>query len=149
MIIADAALYNALYTKAGSPAFPPTYRFLDSYAATIQRLQGTPIEVLLTGHYPVKRGVEVDEFLAESLAYTERVDAAVKETLQKSTAPITMKELIAALGSTSKLGRWPEAANGFLVYPVAGHVERLVSYGLVEAGRRDGHDGVVTFSWNG
>jgi glyoxylase-like metal-dependent hydrolase (beta-lactamase superfamily II) len=144
MIIADSALYNALYTSAGVPAFPPTYRFVESYIATIQRLRQTPIETLLTSHYPVKRGAEVAEFLAESRAFVDRVESALRDTLQRAAEPVGMQALIAEL--SPKLGSWPGAASSFLIYPLAGHLERLVSYGMVEVAYRDG---VLVYRWKG
>lgn len=144
MIVADSALYNALYTSAGLPAFPPTYRFVESYIATIQRLQQTPIETLLTSHYPVKRGAEVAEFLAESRAFVDRVEHGLRGVLQRAAEPIGIQALIAEL--SPKLGSWPEAASGFLIYPLAGHLERLVAYGMAESAYRDN---ILVYHWTG
>lgn len=142
MIIADAALYNALYTRSGAPAFPPTYRFVESYIATIQHLQHTPIETLLTSHYPIKRGNDVAEFLAESRAFVDRVENVLRATLRQARQPMRIQALIEAL--SPKLGAWPESASGFLIYPLAGHLERLIAYSLVEATRQDG---VLVYRW--
>jgi len=140
--IADAALWYTVAARDGSPAFPPTYRYLETYLNTIQRLQGMPIDTLLTGHYPLQRGPQVAEFLAESRTYTERVDQALIALLQAAPQPMTLREIIAALKTT--LGNWPEGAEIFLDFPLSGHLDRLVSYQRVVRGRRDN---LTTFAW--
>lgn len=135
-IIADAALWNAVLTKAGQSAFPPTYRYLESYRASIQRLQGMEIDLLLTSHYPLYRGAQVAEYLSESRAYTDRVDAALRQLLQAATTALTLKEIIATLSPS--LGNWPESARDYLSHPLSGHLEWLQSCGLVERGESQG-----------
>jgi glyoxylase-like metal-dependent hydrolase (beta-lactamase superfamily II) len=144
VVIADASLWNAVLTKEGKPAFPPTYRYVDTYLATIQRLQGMPIETLLTSHYPVYRGSAVAEFLGESRAFVERVDAVLREELRRSPTPPTTRELIAEL--SPRLGTWPASAAPALAFPLMGHLERLHQFGLVQASRRDGY---VAWRWQG
>jgi len=143
-IIADAALYNSVLTADGKPAFPPTYRYLDTYTATIQRLQGMAIDTLLTSHYPVQQGTDVAEFLGESLAYTERVDRALADVLAAAGKPLTLKEIIDAIHT--KIGNWPPGAEGFLNFPLTGHLEQMEQYKRVELGRRDG---IITYRWKG
>jgi glyoxylase-like metal-dependent hydrolase (beta-lactamase superfamily II) len=141
-VITDSALWHGLVTSEGAPAFPPTYRFVDDYVASTQRLQGLHIHTLLTCHYPVQVGPAVDEFLAETRAYVDRVDAALRDELSSSAAARTTRELIDALGP--RLGDW--ADNTYLVYPLVGHLERLEQYGLVEATRRDD---LIAWRWRG
>lgn len=136
LIICDATLGSAVLRKDGKPAFPPTYRYVDSYVASMNRFRGMPVKTLLTSHYPVYTGLGVAEFLTESRAYVDRVDRALVDELTAAGAPRTMRELCTNLGP--KLGEWPDAASIFLVYPLQGHLERLVQYGLVVTGRRDG-----------
>lgn len=140
-IIADAALWNAVLTKVGRPAFPPTYRYLESYRASIQRLQSMEIDLLLTSHYPIYRGAQVAEYLAESRAYTDRVDATLRQLLQTTTA-LTLKEIIAIL--SPRLGDWPESARDYLSHPLSGHLEWLQSCGLVERGEQNGR---AVYAW--
>jgi glyoxylase-like metal-dependent hydrolase (beta-lactamase superfamily II) len=143
-VIADATLWNAVLTKTGEPAFPPTYRYLDTYLASLHRFQGMAIDTLLTSHYPIYRGPAVTEFLAESRAFADRVEAALREELSSAIAPRTTRELIALL--SPRLGRWPESASPFLVFPLIGHLERLQQYGLIAAERRDG---LIAWRWIG
>jgi glyoxylase-like metal-dependent hydrolase (beta-lactamase superfamily II) len=135
LIICDATLYNAVLYKNGKAAFPPTYRYVDSYVATMNRFAGMAPHLMLTSHYPIYRGVAIAEFIAESRVYVDRVDAALLGALADG-APHTLRELIDALNSS--LGEWPEKAGIYLVHPFAGHLERLVQYGVLETGRRDG-----------
>src|SRR5690625_1613671 len=81
LLISDAVLGETVPFADGRPAFPPTYRDTIAYADTTDRLGQYPAELLLTAHYPVYRGPAVAEFLATSLAYTERVDAVIESVL--------------------------------------------------------------------
>jgi glyoxylase-like metal-dependent hydrolase (beta-lactamase superfamily II) len=141
-IIGDAVLWNTLLTKDGKPAFPPTYRYVETYVASIQRMQGMPIDLLLTSHYPVYRGFEVADFLGESRAYVDRIDAALRTELQGARSPRTMKDLIESAGP--RVGSWTGEPRMALVYPFLGHLERLAAFGLIEADRSNGR---VAWRW--
>ena len=141
-LVADAVLWNSILTKDGQPAFPPTYRYVDTYLASIQMLQSLPIDTLLTGHYPVCQGETVAEFLGESRAYVDRVDRVLAELLRSKKESYTLRELIAAL--KTNLGNWPDGAEILLDFPLAGHLERLVQYRKVKIGRRDK---LLTYTW--
>lgn len=134
VIVGDAVLWNAVLLANGAPAFPPTYRYLSTYLATVARLEGLSVEWLLTSHYPVQRGPQAAEFLAETRAYTERVDAALIAELEQG--PRTLRELTESLGAS--LGGWPDSASSYLCYPFLGHLERLSEFGRVTTSRRDG-----------
>jgi glyoxylase-like metal-dependent hydrolase (beta-lactamase superfamily II) len=135
-VIADAALWHCVPTASGEPAFPPTYRYLDTYLASIQRLQGMPIETLLTSHYPVYRADAVAAFLGESRAFAERVETALRTELANASEPRTLRELCRTL--SPQLGDWEDSASTSLAYPLLGHLERFESYGLASTERRDG-----------
>jgi glyoxylase-like metal-dependent hydrolase (beta-lactamase superfamily II) len=141
LIIADAALHNAVPTALGAPAFPPTYRYVDTYAASIQRLASRQASTLLTSHYPMCRDAAVAEFLAESRAYVERVDGELVRQLQ-SGGQHSLRQLCAALGPI--LGTWPAEASAYLCFPLMGHLERLLQHGRVQTDRRDG---VTVYEW--
>lgn len=136
LIICDATLGSAVLRKDGRPAFPPTYRYVDSYVATMNRFRGMKVKTLLTSHYPIYTGAGVAEFLTESRAYVERVDRALLDELAGADTPRTLRELCTNLGP--KLGEWPDAASIYLVFPLQGHLERLVQYGVVATSRRNG-----------
>ncbi len=142
LIICDATLYNAVLRADGGPAFPPTYRYVDTYVASMNRFRSLDLALLLTSHYPIYRGAEIYAFLGESRAYVDRVEDALCRALREAGAAQTMKELIATLAP--KLGEWPASANAALSQPLQGHLERLVAYGLVHSGRRNG---LCTYRW--
>ena len=142
LIIADAALHNAVPTAHGAPAFPPTYRYVDTYIASIQRLASQGVSTMLTSHYPVYCGAEVAEFLGESRTYVERVDRALMAQLQEHADGHTLRQLCDALGSV--LGEWPAESSAYLCFPLTGHLERLVQHGRVEMDRMDG---MIVYRW--
>ncbi len=143
MIILDAVLWNAVLTESGSPAFPPTYRYVDSYLATIQRLQGYDLEILATSHYSLYCGQgPIAEFLSGSAAFVDCVETVLRDEIKRDQTPKTMPEIIQVI--SPKLGKWPDAAGGALTWPLTGHFERRADHGLIELGRRDG---LVTAQW--
>lgn len=145
VIIGDAVLGDAVPTAAGAPAFPPTYRYVDTYTATIDLLLQLSPSLLLTSHYPIYRDEDVALFLQSSRAYVDRVDRAVCDHLRDTAAPRSMADIVASVNDP--LGRWPKAAAPALHFPLSGHLERLVSHGRVRADR--GPDGRVEYSWLG
>jgi glyoxylase-like metal-dependent hydrolase (beta-lactamase superfamily II) len=142
LVIADATQWHAVVCKDGTPAFPPQYRSVDTYLASLQRFQAMGIETLLTGHYPVYAGAAVAEFLAESRAFVDRLDAATCACLQDASSPLTTRELIEIL--SPRVGQWPASANVLLVFPLLGHLERLRRFGFVATERRNG---IVAWRW--
>jgi glyoxylase-like metal-dependent hydrolase (beta-lactamase superfamily II) len=134
VIVGDAVLGSAVPLSDGTAAFPPTYRYLEPYLATIGALEDLDAQRLLTSHYPVAEGAAVAGFLAESRAFTERLDAALRSELARG--PRTLEALTQALGR--EVGTWPDAASPYLCYPLLGHLERSVAAGAVRVGRRDG-----------
>ena len=134
LLVSDAVLGETVPFADGSPAFPPTYRDTVAYTDTIRRLGQYPAELLLTAHYPVYEGPAVAEFLATSLAYTERVDAVITDVLS-SGAELTSLELIHR--SAAALGPWDTAAAEYLIFPMTGNLERLAAAGRVVEGDRD------------
>jgi glyoxylase-like metal-dependent hydrolase (beta-lactamase superfamily II) len=142
LVVADSVVHNSMRNADGTQAFAAPYRYLDSYIATINRIQAADLELMLTCHFPVCRGAEIKEFLAESYAYVDRTEGALQAELKEAQQPMTMTELIAALAP--KLGSWPESENWFLYYPLQGHLDRMVQLGQVKTGR---NDGLTTFEW--
>lgn len=143
MLIMDAVLWNAVLTKEGEPAFPPTYRYVDTYLASMQRIASYDLRLMATSHYPLLSGAgEIAEFIGESDAFVQRTETALRVLLQGAKTPLTMRQICAEL--SPKLGRWPEAAAEFLVWPLSGHLERLHRYGLIETSRQDG---LLTLIW--
>jgi glyoxylase-like metal-dependent hydrolase (beta-lactamase superfamily II) len=141
-VVGDAVLGSAVLLADGSPAFPPTYRYVDTYLATVQRLQAMRADQVVTAHYPVYRGLDVAEFLGETRAFADRVEAALRKELAVAAEPVTMTTLTERLGP--RLGQWPGEAHQFLSQPLLGHLERLERYGLVHRSQADGR---TAYAW--
>src|SRR5260370_32783406 len=101
-----------------------------------------PVEFMLTSHYPVYKGSEVAEFLGESRAYVDRIDAALRTELQHARSPRTMKDLIAAL--FPGLRSWGHPPRIALLYAFLGHLERLRAFRLFHT---DPSNGRVGWPW--
>ncbi|WP_420112415.1 MBL fold metallo-hydrolase [Pseudactinotalea sp.] len=135
LLISDAVLGETVPFADGRPAFPPTYRDTAAYVDSIHLLRGYDATLLLTAHYPVYEGEDAPAFLDESLAYTERVDRVISKELEQGDE-LTSLELIARVAA--ELGPWDRAAADYLIFPVTGHLERLVAADTVTEGEREG-----------
>ncbi len=138
VLVSDAVLGASVDLADGTPAFPPTYRYVDAYLATIARLEAAAHRYLLTAHYPSLEGSSAAEFLARSRLFAERLDALVLSALADAPGGRTLHELLAELNPVA--GDWPVAGTqGALAFPVVGHIERFRDSGRVrQAGTRDG-----------
>ena len=134
LVIGDATLGTTVPTATGDPAFPPTYRDTDPYLASIEQFRAFDAELLLTAHYPVYEGGAVAAFLDESAAYTETLDAAIEGVLDRDGH--TTLEIVGRIAPL--VGSWSASAAQYLIFPVTGNLERMVSRGTVRVGRRDG-----------
>ncbi len=133
LAVADAVLGDMVPHADGRPAFPPTYRYVDSYLASISRCEALRPALLLTAHYPTMRREGAAEFLARSRGFVDKVDAVITEELDAAGAPgLRLQELLAR--ANPRLGSWPsEGTEGALAFPVVGHLERLLSLGRITA----------------
>ncbi|MRX44726.1 MBL fold metallo-hydrolase [Agromyces kandeliae] len=139
LMIGDATLGTTVPYADGSAAFPPTYRDVEPYVASLRHFRELDADLLLTAHYPVYEGAGVRAFLDESEAYTERIDEVLFDVLEAADTPRTTLELVRAAGS--ELGPWTAGALDYAVFPVTGNLERLAARGVVReqtdaAGRR-------------
>lgn len=136
LVIGDATLGATVPFADGRAAFPPTYRDVDPYLATIERFRAHDAEVLLTAHYPVYEGSGVEAFLDESAAYVDLLDRALHAALVEADGPRTTLELIHRIASD--VGPWGADAAEYLIFPVTGNLERLVERDRASVGTRDG-----------
>jgi glyoxylase-like metal-dependent hydrolase (beta-lactamase superfamily II) len=136
LIAQDAVLWRGVPDRAGRLPSPPPYDDVDSYLATLRRLRELDADLLLTAHYPIIRGTDVDPFFAESLAFVERVDAAVLDILWAAGRPLTLGAVVAALDT--RLGPFEVAIQW--VGPALTHLARHCAAGRlavqIEAGVR-------------
>ena len=136
--IGDAVLGKSVDTALGMPAFPPTYRYVDEYLATIDTMLGLGRGTLLTAHYPTFSGQAATDFLTASRDFVLRLDALVVSALENVVDGLTLEELLALLNPLA--GDWPQSGTeGALAFPVVGHLERLRETGRVrKSGLRHG-----------
>jgi glyoxylase-like metal-dependent hydrolase (beta-lactamase superfamily II) len=126
----DAVHGRGCPKATGEMAIPVTYYHIDAYLSTIRYIEHLPIDVLYTGHWPIMQGEEVREFLAESRRTVETADRAILQSLAKSPAGLTMKDLIDAVGSA--MGDWPKETQIFAMFAIKGHMDRLEQLGKVK-----------------
>jgi glyoxylase-like metal-dependent hydrolase (beta-lactamase superfamily II) len=131
LLIGDAILGPFVPTADRRAAFPPTYRDVNDYLSTIERVERLAPDVLLASHEPVKRGADVYDFLAASRDFAERLDAAVRDALGR--ARWTLADLALELGP--RFGDWPAEAHPLMRFPLLGHLERLVARAEARADR--------------
>ncbi len=141
-IIADAALWNCVPTRDGKPSLPPTYRYVEAYLSTLRFFEHMPIKTLLTSHYPVLEGPAVAEFLTESRAFADRLEFLLRHELTNTSGARTTRDLVDTL--SSGLGSWPAEAGIYLVYPLVGHLERLLKFGIIE---KVSANGIAAWKW--
>jgi len=134
--IGDAVLGEGVPDAEGQRiTLPPTYLYVDSYLSSIKALLNLPIDVLLTGHYPIMRGKQVTEFLYGSLFFTQRLEEGILQTIREAHSALTLKEIILAL--SEKIGNWPaEACVGDATFPFSGHLQRLENFGQIRQDRK-------------
>jgi glyoxylase-like metal-dependent hydrolase (beta-lactamase superfamily II) len=133
LVVADAVLGELVPHADGRPAFPPTYRYVDSYLATIGHCEALRPELLLTAHYPTMPADAASDFLARSRAFVEKVEVVVSDELDAAGARgLTLHELLGR--ANPRLGSWPaEGTEVALAFPVVGHLERLLALGRIDA----------------
>ena len=129
----DAVPWRMCPAADGSPALAPTYEEVDDYLGTIDMLDSLTATELHSGHWPIRNGAEIADFMAESRAFVERVDSALAERMER---PATLAELCEH--TDERLGPFgSEAFN--LMFVVHGHVRRMLRAGraeIVTAGER-------------
>ena len=127
-IITDATLGAGLLNNEGEVIHPPPYMLLEEYEATVRRLQRLAPERLLTAHYAVMEGAEVDRFLDESLAFVARARSAIEAAIEESDE-VTMSGSLTTLNPI--LGPFTSMVNE-LGGPIRTHLQELVANGRIE-----------------
>lgn len=127
-VVSDAVLSDAVRTATGEAAFPPTYRYVAAYRATIAELAALRPAALLTAHYPTMVGDDATGFLHASRHFTTTVEDAVRRSLTSGRR--TLVDLLPEVNA--EVASWPTTGtDGALAFPVVGHLEDLWSRQLV------------------
>jgi len=136
LIAGEAALWRCILGLHDEPAMPPTYCYVESYQGTLQRLLAMGIQVFAPAHWPVRRGREVEAFLADSLAFCQDMEAQLLGVLSRASEAMTLREIIAVVGP--RIASWPPEASMDLAFPISGHLSWLLARGLVVRERKQG-----------
>lgn len=129
MIAGEAALHKAILGLNGKPALPPTYSYIFTYEATLERLLSMDMNTYSPAHWPVKRGPEIQTFLSESLSYSRETEQKLLDLLQKAPTPLSLKQIIHTLNNS--LGSWPDSSSQDLAYGLSGHLTWMLSRNLI------------------
>ncbi|HUY14932.1 MAG TPA: MBL fold metallo-hydrolase [Terriglobia bacterium] len=113
----------------GTMALPVTYYYVDAYLSTLTLFENLPIDTLYTGHWPTMRGAEILDFIAVSRQTVQIFDEVILKTLASRPAGVGMQELINEIGRA--FGDWPQNMWVFIMFPLKGHLDRLVEQGKV------------------
>jgi glyoxylase-like metal-dependent hydrolase (beta-lactamase superfamily II) len=140
MISGEAAMWTSILDEDWQPAMPPTYCYVDTYIVTQERLASMPIELLSPAHWPVQRGSEVAEFVAESKNYCLHVEKKLLE-LAEDLGSFTLREAITSLGP--RLGSWPVETNQDFSYGMLGNLDSLTKRGRLVTERNNA--GLITW----
>lgn len=117
---ADAIHWRMCPAIDASPALPPTYEDVAPYRSTISLVRALAPTELHSGHWPVRDGKEIDEFLDESEQFLETIESAIRERLER---PASLGELCDHVeGRLGPFGADP--VN--LMFAVHGHIEALL-----------------------
>ncbi len=128
-LVSDAVLGDAVPFSNGQPAFPPTYRFVDDYLATLDQVERARPSMIGTAHYGTYDADGAMEFIDVSRRFVAELDQAVLEALAE-TGPVTLGVLLQEVNR--RVARWPlHGTETALAFPVVGHLERFCERGQV------------------
>ncbi|CAN5643164.1 hypothetical protein BH24ACT5_BH24ACT5_02060 [soil metagenome] len=140
-VVSDAVLSDAVRSAEGQPVFPPTYRYVGEYRATIGAVTARRPAALMTGHYPSMYGSDGLSFLHSSLAFTNVVESAVLAALGRD--PRSLLDILPEVNAV--VASWPvSGTEGALAFPVVGHLEDLWSRGRIR--RIEDSSGLTTWT---
>jgi len=131
--VGDAIHGRGCPKAAGGMAIPVTYYYVDIYLSTLRYFESLAIDVLYSGHWPIMRGEEIRDFIAESRQTVEFLDRVIVENLGKIPAGLTLRELIDAVATA--VGDWPKESWNIAMFAVWGHMKRLEERGKARAMR--------------
>jgi len=107
-IVQDAVLARGLLDTEGNVIHPPPVLLITEYERSAQLLQQLRPARLLTAHYDVIKGEDVERFLDETLDFVGRARAAVKRALDEEPES-TLADLLAR--TDAELGPFSSMPN--------------------------------------
>jgi glyoxylase-like metal-dependent hydrolase (beta-lactamase superfamily II) len=127
--IGDAIHGRGCPKATGGMALPVTYYYVEVYLSTLTLVENLPIDVLYTGHWPVMRGGQIGDFIAESRQTVATMDRVILGALTGHPEGLTLHDLILAVGEA--FGSWPRNTWIFLMFAIKGHMVHLRQQGKV------------------
>jgi glyoxylase-like metal-dependent hydrolase (beta-lactamase superfamily II) len=107
-IVQDAVLAGGLLDTDGNVIHPPPALHVAEYERSARLLKELRPARLLTAHYAVIEGADVDRFLDDTIAFVQRARAAVKRALDADPS-IALADLLA--GADAELGPFSSMPN--------------------------------------
>lgn len=139
-IVLDAVMGRGLLGLDGAVIHPPPYFDVAAYLGAARRLQALRPARLLTAHYDVMEGEQVDRFLADTISFVEDAGRVVEEEL-RAAWELTLKELLER--ADPRLGPFTSMRNE-LAGSLRAHLRLLVREGRA----REDASGLRWFSIN-
>jgi glyoxylase-like metal-dependent hydrolase (beta-lactamase superfamily II) len=127
-IVIDGILGGGLLNFEGTIIHPPPYIDAAAYESSIATVKQLRPERLLTAHYNVMEGQQVDDFLNLSSDFVHRARASVEATLRDD-KEVSLASLLSTL--SPELGPFTSFQNE-LAGPLRAHMRELVAVGLAE-----------------
>jgi glyoxylase-like metal-dependent hydrolase (beta-lactamase superfamily II) len=121
-VVMDAVMGRGLLDMDGNVIHPPPYFDVAGYLGAAQTLKALRPQRLLTAHYDVIEGEDVDRFLADTVAFVEDAGRLVAEALADRGA-LTLPEVL-ELGDP-RLGPFTSMPNE-LAGSLRAHLRQLV-----------------------
>lgn len=132
--ISDAVHGRGCPKADGQMAIPVTYYYVNTYLSTIRQLEALDLTALYTGHWPIMRGEEIADFLADSRVTVKRLQDKILKSLSTHTAGLTLKELIAE--ARDEFPEWPEETQELAMFSIQGHLDLLQASQKIHADER-------------
>lgn len=133
VIGADGFFGRGLFDVDGNYLQPPPYFLYPEYENTVRLVSALDPDVLSFTHYEVLRGVEIDEFVQESINFVNEIETLALAIVDDHGA-VTLQEAID--GIVDRRGDF--GLNDDLAFPLTAHYDDLVERGVLEQIERDG-----------
>lgn len=127
-IVQDAVMARGLLDTDGHVIHPSPYFDAAAYEASARLLMSLEPERLLTAHYPVIEGTDVDRFLDDTMEFVRDARETVEEILLEE-LDVTLSRALELAGT--RLGPFTSMPNE-LAGPVRTHLRELVAAGRAE-----------------
>jgi glyoxylase-like metal-dependent hydrolase (beta-lactamase superfamily II) len=124
-IVLDAVMANGLQDETGAIISAPPYFDVAAYRHSAKHLQSLRPERLLTSHYLVYEGAAATQFLADTIAFTDKCRDAVLSVLREK-GRVTLQALHPLVNAV--MGPFTVMTNEF-AGPLEAHLVELVNEG--------------------